>query len=157
MIATRPDIDICSADGAASMLSTQTVVHEAWLDMRRRPALSFESKGRFLAYAARTMRGLVIDRVRTRHAQKRGGELIITALDTHNAEHVAEPEFLQSLGDALDELARLEPELAHVVDLKFFCGFSLAEIGTLLGVSERTAQRLWQKARLLLYQALGPG
>jgi RNA polymerase sigma factor (TIGR02999 family) len=138
------------------MLSTRTV-HEAWLVIRRRPSLSFESKGRFLAYAARTMRSLVIDRVRTRHAQKRGGGLVITSLDTHNAEQAAGPEFLQTLGDALDELARVEPELAHVVDLKFFCGFSLAEIGTLLGVSERTAQRQWQKARLLLYQALGPG
>jgi RNA polymerase sigma factor (TIGR02999 family) len=144
-------------NGAAEMVSTRTVVHEAWLDIRRRPSLSFESKGRFLAYAARTMRGLVIDRVRTRHAQKRGGGLVITSLDTHNAEQAAGPEFLQTLGDALDELARVEPELAHVVDLKFFCGFSLAEIGTLLGVSERTAQRQWQKARLLLYQALGPG
>ena len=73
-------------NGAQGVLSTSTLVHEAWLDISQRPPLVFEEPGRFLAYAARTMRGLVIDRVRARHAQKRGGGLIITSLDTHNAE-----------------------------------------------------------------------
>jgi RNA polymerase sigma factor (TIGR02999 family) len=140
-------------NGARDMMSTQTVVHEAWLDLSRRPSLAFESDGRFLAYAARAMRGLVIDRVRTRHSQKRGGSLI-TSLDTHHAEQLAQPEFLQELGDALDDLSTLEPELAHVVDLKFFCGFTLAEIAVMQNVSERTVQRQWEKARLMLYGTL---
>src|SRR4051812_1881089 len=67
-------------NGAHDAVGTGTVVHEAWLDMSRRPSLSFDSPGQFLAYAARTMRGLVIDRMRARHAQKRGGGLIITSL-----------------------------------------------------------------------------
>lgn len=100
------------------------------------------------------MRGLVIDRVRERHAQKRGGGLDITSLDTQIAEDCAQPEQLGALGEALDELAVLEPELAHVVDLKYFCGFSVAEIAGLQGVSERSVQRRWEKARLLLYRAL---
>jgi RNA polymerase sigma factor (TIGR02999 family) len=141
-------------NGAGDMLSTHTVVHEAWLNLSRRPSLAFESNGRFLAYASRTMRGLVIDRVRTRHSQKRGGSFVITSLDTHNADQIAQPEFLQDIGDVLDELAVLEPELAHVVDLKFFCGFTLVEIAAMQGVSERTAQRQWEKARLMLYAAL---
>jgi len=62
---------------------------------------------------------------------------------------------LSEIGGALDELAQVEPELANVVDLKFFCGFSVAEIATLHGVSERTVQRQWEKARTLLYRALG--
>ena len=100
------------------------------------------------------MRGLVIDKVRAKHAQKRGGGLDITVLDTLNAEEVAQPEVLQHIGDALDELAVLEPELATVVDLKFFGGLSAAEIGALQGVSERTVQRQWEKARMLLFHAL---
>lgn len=141
-------------NGARDMLSTHTVVHEAWLDISGRSSLAFESDGRFLAYASRTMRGLVIDRLRNRQSQKRGGKFVITALDTQHADQIAQPEFLQDIGDALDELATLEPALAHVVDLKFFCGFTLAEIAVMTGVSERTAQRHWEKARLMLYRAL---
>jgi len=140
--------------GADGMLGARTLVHEAWLDIRRRPSLAFEESGRFLAYAARTMRGLVIDRVRARYAQKRGGGMVITSLETDTAEHVEEPQLLQRIGDALDELATLEPELARVVELKFFCGFTLADVARMHGVSERTVQRQWQKARLLLFRGL---
>lgn len=137
-------------------LGTTTLVHEAWLDINQSPSLAFASPGHFLAYAARMMRGLVIDRVRARHSQKRGGGLVITSLDTENAEQVAQPEHLQLIGEALDDLATLEPDLANVVDLKFFCGFTLAEVAGMRGVSERTVQRQWEKARLLLYRALSP-
>jgi DNA-directed RNA polymerase specialized sigma24 family protein len=92
--------------------------------------------------------------VRSRQAAKRGGGLDITSLDTAVAEQCAEPVGLQTLSDALDDLAQLEPALAHLVDLKFFCGFSLIEISAMTGVSERTTQRQWEKARLLLQQAL---
>jgi RNA polymerase sigma factor (TIGR02999 family) len=141
-------------NGAVDFLSTSTLVHEAWLDISKRNSLSFEGHGRFLAYAARTMRGLVIDRVRAKHSQKRGGGLDITSLDTHNAEQVEQPEFLESLGHALDDLAKLEPDLARVVDLKFFCGFTFAEVANIQGVSERTVQRQWEKARLLLFRTM---
>ena len=140
--------------GAADYVSTGTLVHEAWLQIRARDALSFEDPARFLAYAARAMRGLVIDRVRARHAQKRGGGVVITSLDTEHAEQIANPEALQDIGDALDELATLEPGLAEVVDLKFFCGLTLADIANMKGVSERTVQRQWDKARMLLHRTL---
>ena len=141
---------------AQDLLGTRTLVHEAWLDISRRPSLEFDGPGRFLGYAARTMRGLVIDRIRARHAQKRGGGMIITSLDTDIAEQVVQPDQLQDIGEALDELAALEPELADVVDLKFFCGFTLAEVARMQEVSERTVQRRWEKARLLLFRAIGP-
>ena len=141
--------------GAAGIVGTETLVHEAWLDVEGRPSLVFTDVRQFLAYASRTMRGLVIDRLRARQAYKRGGDLSITSLDTHNADQVAQPEVLERIGDALEELSALEPELAHVVDLKFFCGFSLAEVATMQGVSERTVQRQWEKARALLMRALG--
>jgi RNA polymerase sigma factor (TIGR02999 family) len=141
-------------NGGRDVVGTSTLVHEAWIEISRRPSNVSDGPGRFLAYAARTMRGLVIDRVRARYAQKRGGGISITSLDTYTAEQAAQPEVLENIGEALDELARLEPELANVVDLKFFCGFTLAEVATMQGVSERTVQRHWEKARLLLFRAL---
>jgi RNA polymerase sigma factor (TIGR02999 family) len=143
--------------GPNAPLGATTLLHEAWLQMSQRNALAFSTEGQFMAYAARAMRGLVIDRVRERQAEKRGGGLDITSLDTDLAEQCAQPEMLSDIGAALDELAQLEPALAQVVDLKFFCGFSMAEIGALMGTSERTAQRQWEKARTLLYGALRAG
>ena len=140
--------------GPNAPLGATTLLHEAWLEMSQRDALAFPSEGHFMAYAARAMRGLVIDRVRERQAQKRGGGLDITSLDTELAEQCAQPELLVDIDAALDDLAQLEPALAQVVDLKFFCGFSMVEIGVLMGTSERTAQRQWEKARTMLYVAL---
>lgn len=141
--------------GPQATLGATTLLHEAYLDISKRDALAFPSQGHFMAYAARAMRGVVIDRVRERVALKRGGGLHITSLDTEIAEDTAEPQALADIGAALDELATIEPELANVVDLKFFCGFGMAEIAALQGISERTVQRRWEKARLLLYRALG--
>jgi len=140
--------------GPGAVLSPTTLLHEAYLDMAHRDALAFPDRARFLAYAARAMRSVVIDGARASATQKRGGGLDITSLDTQTAEGVAEPAVLSEIGNALDELAEIEPELANVVDLKFFCGFSVAEIASLRGVSERTVQRQWEKARMLLYRAL---
>ena len=140
--------------GPRAVLGPTTLLHEVYLDIRRRDALAFANKAHFLAYAARAMRGVVIDRVRESAAKKRGGGLAITSFDTEIAEHCGQPELLPRIGDLLDELATLEPELAHVVDLKFFCGFTMAEIAELKNVSERTVQRQWEKARMLLQVAL---
>jgi len=143
--------------GSDMATSPTTLLHEAYLDMAARGSLAFPDRLRFLAYAGRAMRALVIDRVRARGALKRGGDLHITSLDTHVADQVAEPAQLAHIGAALDELAKIDPDLAGVVDLKFFCGFSVPEIATLLQVSERTVQRRWEKARALLLRTLGGG
>lgn len=142
--------------GQLASLGTTTLLHEAYLSLNQRDALAFTSESHFLAYAARAMRGLVIDHVRARNAAKRGGGLDITSFDTLAAEQCAGPEGLTTLSDALDELAQHEPTLAHVVDLKFFSGFTFADIAAMTGVSERTVQRQWEKARLLLQGALSP-
>jgi RNA polymerase sigma factor (TIGR02999 family) len=130
------------------------LLHEAYLDISQRDALAFPDRGQFLAYAARAMRTVLIDRARAGAAQKRGGDVDILSLDTQLAETIAEPKLLSDIGDALEELAEVEPELANVVDLKFFCGFTVAEIAAMRSVSERPVQRQWEKARLLLYRAL---
>jgi len=140
--------------GPGAIVSATTLLHEAYLDMAQRDSLAFPDRARFLAYAARAMRHVVIDRARAGASQKRGGGLDITSLDTQTAESVAEPAQLSAIGAALDELADLDPQLANIVDLKFFCGFGVTEIAAMHGVSERTVQRQWEKARLLLFRAL---
>jgi RNA polymerase sigma factor (TIGR02999 family) len=141
--------------GAPVSLSATTLLHEAYLDMAGQAGPSFPDEARFLSYAARVMRGLIIDHVRSRCARKRGGGFEITSLPVDAEELVIDERELTRLSDALDELAAIEPSLAQVVDLKFFCGFSLSEIAGMRGVSERTVQRHWDKARIYLHRSLG--
>jgi RNA polymerase sigma factor (TIGR02999 family) len=137
-------------------LGTTTLLHEAYLSIAGRRDVSFSSQPRFLAYASRAMRGLAIDYARRRRAQKRGRQLEITLAgdEAPSAEAVRWSEELERLGDAVDELAALDPALAELVDLHFFCGFSFTEIAQLRGVSDRTVQRDWRKARLLLHRSI---
>jgi RNA polymerase sigma factor (TIGR02999 family) len=136
-------------------LGVTTLLHEAYLRMSGRDGAAFVDHARFLAYAARVMRGLVIDDLRRRRSQKRGGLFEITQLLTDHADSAADPHRLERIADALDELARVEPALAEIVDLKFFCGFSFTDIAAMRGVSERTIQRNWEKGRLYLHHAIG--
>jgi RNA polymerase sigma factor (TIGR02999 family) len=143
--------------GAGLALSATTLLHETYFKVQQRQDVAFPDHARFLAYASRAMRNLVIDYARRRHAQKRGGGFEITSLPTElpeASEQVTEAADLERLGSAIDTLAQLDPQLAQLVDLKFFCGYTLEEIGSLRGVSKRTVQRDWEKARLLLQRAL---
>jgi RNA polymerase sigma factor (TIGR02999 family) len=142
--------------GPSARLGVTTVLHETYLKMSRGDGV-FHDRGRFMAYAARVMRGVIIDEVRRRRSQKRGGLMHITALVTHHLEQVTDSQTLARISDALDELAGVEPELAEIVDLKFFCGFSFAEIASMRGVSERTIQRGWEKGRIYLHHAIEGG
>ena len=137
-------------------LGATTLLHEAYLDMSARVGMVFPDRARFMAYAARAMRGLIIDYARRRYAQKRGGLFELTSLQTTVADRLTDANELQQISDGLDALAAVDPALAEVVDLKFFCGFSFAEIAAMRGVTERTVQRHWEKARLYLYRTIGP-
>jgi RNA polymerase sigma factor (TIGR02999 family) len=140
--------------GAGVTLGATTLLHEAYLDISKRDGPVFPDRGRFMAYAARVMRGLIIDYARSRRAQKRGGGFEITSLGTDVVDRRADGTELARISDALDELAAVDPSLAQVVDLKFFCGFSFAEIAAMRGVSERTVQRHWEKARICLHRTV---
>ena len=143
--------------GGAMTLGATTLLHETYLDLRSR-GLRFDDRNRFFAYAARAMRGLIVDHYRARRALKRGGAFELTSFDATGFEPPAAPAApelpLEQLGDALDALARAEPALAELVDLKYFCGFSLSEIAVMRGVTERTVQRHWDRARLFLRHAI---
>lgn len=136
-------------------VSPTTLVHEAYINLAGRDGTRFTDPGKFLSYAARAMRGLLIDFARRRQALKRGAGIEITQLDAQIDAQPADEVQLERLASALDELAGLDPRLAEVVDLKYFCGFSFAEIAALREVSERTVQRDWEKARLILYRQVG--
>jgi RNA polymerase sigma factor (TIGR02999 family) len=136
-------------------LGVTTVLHEAYLKMSATEGAEFADHARFLGYAARVMRGLIIDDIRRRRSQKRGGLFAITSLRTDHGDFVADANTLSRISGALDELATIEPDLAEIVDLKFFCGFSFTDIAVMRGVSERTVQRKWEKARLYLHHAIG--
>jgi RNA polymerase sigma factor (TIGR02999 family) len=140
--------------GASLTLSATTLLHEAYLNLGERQHLVFPDRGRFLAYASRAMRGLIIDYARRRHALKRGAGFEFTSLPADIMQPDADDRELQRLSDAIDRLALLEPRLAQVVDLKYFGGFSFADIAALWDVSERTVQRDWEKARLFLHGSL---
>ncbi len=135
-------------------LGATTLLHEAYLAICDRESAVFPDRARFIAYAARVMRGLIIDDVRNRLAQKRGGGVIHTTFKPDVAQGVEDPHYLARISDALDDLAKHNPALAEIVDLRFFCGYSIAEIAAMRGVSERTIKRSWDKSRIYLYNAM---
>lgn len=140
--------------GASVSLSATTLLHQAYIDMAEREGPSFPDRARFMGYAVRVMRGLIIDHVRRRQALKRGGQFEITHLETDAGERFVDAHELVRISAALDELADVDPALAEVVDLKFFCGFSFGEIAAMRDLSERTVQRRWEKARIYLHRSL---
>jgi RNA polymerase sigma factor (TIGR02999 family) len=143
-----------SRNRSALTLGATTLLHEAYLNLGEREGMLYPDRARFLAYASRAMRGLIIDYARGKRALKRGGAFVITSLPEELPEAPSDPEALRRLGDAIDQLATVEPRLAQVVDLKYFGGFSFSDIAAMWGISERTVQRDWGKARLFLYRAL---
>ena len=142
------------ARGPGATLGTTTLLHEAYLNISGREGARFPDRARFMGYAAKVMRGLVIDYARSRQALKRGGGFELTTGIEDVAAPAADAEELERVGSALDQLTAADPGLAELVDLKFFGGFSLAEIGEMRGVTERTVQRHWDKARTYLYRAM---
>jgi RNA polymerase sigma factor (TIGR02999 family) len=135
-------------------LSATTLLHEAYLSLSERDPSLFPDRAHFVAYASRVMRGLVIDFARNRRALKRGSEFHITSLPINVPDKEVDCTELERLNEALERLARIEPRLAQVVDLKYFSGFSFGDIASMWGVCQRTVQRDWEKARLFLHRAM---
>lgn len=141
--------------GGLGTLGTTTLLHDAYLSMAGRDAAQFVDRTHFMAYAARAMRGLIIDYSRREQAVKRGGEFHITG--SLSSADIAAPRTggdtdLEQLSDALEQLNAIDAALVQLVDLHFFSGFALVEIAAMRNVSERTIQRDWRKARTLLRQ-----
>lgn len=142
--------------GRHTLLDTHALVHEAYLRMQRDGGVSVNDREHFLAYAASTMRSVVVDFVRRRRADRRGGDVEHVTLDTRAAEILgASDDEILEVHEALDTLAKVDVRLKSVVEMRYFAGLSDAEIAGALGVSDRTIRRDWDRARLLLAQLLG--
>jgi RNA polymerase sigma factor (TIGR02999 family) len=129
-------------------LGVTTLLHEAYLAISDREGALFPDRARFMAYAARVMRGLIIDDLRGRLAHKRGGGLPHTTLITDIAQDVHDLPTLERISDALDELATHDPSLAELVDLKFFCGFSFVEIAAMRRLGAHREAKLGKEPHL---------
>lgn len=139
---------------ANASLSPTTLVNEAWLKLRNSPRLAGVSRLHFARIAARAMRQVLIEAARRRNAQKRGGGLRVVTLDDAADQTPSAADELLGLDAALEELARLEPRQALVVETRFFGGLDVAASAALLGVSEATVLRDWRAAKAWLAHQL---
>jgi RNA polymerase sigma factor (TIGR02999 family) len=138
-----------------TMLDTTALVHESYLRFQQQSDLGGMTQGQFLAYAARVMRFVVIDFVRQRHAERRGGDHLHVTLNTEVAESVAvKDDDVIRIHEALEELSRVDDRLARIVEMRCFAGLDELAIAQALGITDRTVRREWQKARLLLKAVL---
>ncbi len=138
-----------------TLMETTALLHECYLRFLDAGSLRPSDRAHFIGYAAHVMRSIVVDTVRASQRERRGGDAEHVPLDTGLAEALALPEDeILDVDRALHDLAQLEPRLARVVEMRYFAGMKETEIAQALGLTERTVRRDWEKARLLLAQAL---
>jgi RNA polymerase sigma factor (TIGR02999 family) len=139
------------------VLDTTGLVHESYLKMVDQTRVNWTSRSHFLGVAARAMRQVVIDYARRRGAAKRGGGAIQTTIQEGHIAVEDQADWLLSLDQALSRLEARNPRLARIVECRFFAGLSEDETAEALGISLRTVQRDWMKARAWLQEDLRPG
>ena len=144
--------------GQFTLLDTTALVHEAYLRLFKAGAIEANDRGHFMGYAAQVMRSIVVDFVRRRSADRRGGDAIHVDLDVAAA-HLSDPrerEVLQ-IHEALQELEKIDPRLVKVVEMRYFAGLSIEETADVLGVGTATVEREWRTARAWLRRELAGG
>ncbi len=141
--------------GRNTVLDTTALVHEAYVKLSRNAGISFPDQAHFLAYAGRAMRSIIVDLVRQRQTERAGGEVAVLTLTGDVADAVpAEEAHILRVHEALHDMAQVDPRMARVVEMRYFAGMTDAEIGSALGVTDRTVRRDWEQARLFLVEAL---
>ncbi len=140
---------------SARFIDTTALVHESWLKLAAVKHFKTENRRQFFAYAAKTMRSIIIDIAKNQGRKKRGGGVADMTLNPmaqiDGADVAAEP---VRLDDALRELERDMPRLGQVVEMRYFGGLTENEIADVLGITERTVRREWEKAQLILREML---
>jgi RNA polymerase sigma factor (TIGR02999 family) len=134
-------------------LGTTALVNECYLKLRDAQRLESGDREHFFAYSATAMRSIVVDIARAKATQRRGANAIHVTLDDEVPDHAAEDEILR-VHEALEAIGQLEPRLVRLIEMRYFVGMSDAEIAAALEITERTVRRDWQKARMLLAEAL---
>jgi len=140
--------------GPLTLLDTTGLVSDTYRRLAMQHGLRIESRAHFLGYCSRIMRSIIIDMVREKNAGRRGGGERKITLSTSLGDAVAAESEPLRVDDALEDLAKVEPRLAQVVEMRYFGGYSDEEVAEALGITARTVQRDWQKARLLLQAML---
>lgn len=139
---------------AKATLSTTELVHEAFLKLGHGPASGWEGRSHFFGAAARAMREVLVDFARRRKAAKRGGNLERVSLGETEAALDLQLDEILALDAALDQLNAVNERLRQIVELRFFGGLGQEEVAEILGVTTRTVERNWLKARLFLLREL---
>jgi RNA polymerase sigma factor (TIGR02999 family) len=141
--------------GRDILLDTTMLVHESYMRLSQMRTPSFPDRARFLAYAGRVMRSIIVDLARKRHRERHGGDAAQVTLTTQIGAdcHGAEQEIVR-VHEALQQLAVVDLRMAQVVEMKYFAGLTETEIAEALGVTDRTVRRDWEQARLFLAEAL---
>jgi RNA polymerase sigma factor (TIGR02999 family) len=144
--------------GGPGHLGTTALVHESFVRMAGGARLQLQGRAHFLGYAAKTMRHIIVDLARRQLAQCRGGDQLQVTLDTSLRDGAGSQasEWIVAVHEALADLEAIDASLARVVEMRYFAGYTDLEIAELLGSSERTVRRQWDKARAWLGVALGP-
>jgi len=145
-------------DQRGSLLDTTALVHESYLRFVAASRVRIEDRGHFMHFAARVMRSIVVDFIRERTAERRGGGVaripLTSGADVMDPTTAGGESEILRVHEALDELGKLDPKLVRLVEMRYFGGMTEAEIAEALEISERTVRRDWEKARLLLAEAL---
>lgn len=141
--------------GLDASMQTTALVHDSYLRLAASPGITFGDRLQFFAYSSRVLRSIVVDLVREQRALRRGGDVDIVTLDTAAGEGLAASADIETVNVALEDLAKLDPPLARLVEMRFFGGMTEDEIAEALGVSARTISREWKKARALLLTLVG--
>lgn len=141
--------------GRNTVLDTTALVHETYLKLSRGVSDSFPDRARFLVYAGKAMRSIIVDLVRQRQTERHGGDVAHLTLTGDLLDALpAEEEHILRVHEALQAMSEVDPRMAQVVELRYFGGLTDMEIATALGVTDRTVRRDWGQARLFLADAL---
>lgn len=135
-------------------LNTTSLVHESYLKFVEAGRLDIADRAHFLGYAGQAMRSIIVDLVRTRKADRHGGGAVRVTLDTGIDAGIPGEDEILRVHEALEVVEKRDPRMARVVEMRYFGGLTEVEIAEALGVTERTVRRDWEKARLLLAEAL---
>jgi RNA polymerase sigma factor (TIGR02999 family) len=145
--------------GRNTVLDTTALVHESYLRLAHTGELHFDDRRAFFGYASRVMRSVIVDSARARRAERRGGAAEVLTLGSEPALDVAQrdEDHILQVHAALEQLERSDPRAAQMVEMRCFGGYTDREIAETLDITERTVQRDWEKAKLLLRALLSPG
>jgi RNA polymerase sigma factor (TIGR02999 family) len=143
-----------ASENPGQTLQPTALVHEAWLKLGGEQSRQWQNRNHFFAAAAEAMRRILTDNARRKLRVRHGGGQRRVELEDHATAIDSEPDHILAISDALEKFAKLDPQRAELVKLRYFVGLTFAEAAEVLGISEPTAKRYWSFARAWLYEEI---